>query len=783
MAELIVTQLAGWGLIGKATIGTATAIANLGVSVGLSALAQLIAARQRGAADASREIAQPDSLPPYRDVYGIGVQVQGSPAPLWVVQDGVLYGCIILNSRPSEGGAFAMYLDRRAVGLTGDVTDFGEHQTGTATILEGNTYVDVAHGLSGAPIAAGMAAWTAEGPITVSTIGSTTLRLELDAAAPVGGTEVTWRAVKGTDGGVASNEPFFGHVNVWFGIGDQQHPPARILEEVGDLRGINPAKFWATDRWATRTVLWVRFVAGDAGQRADRWPSTPPLIEVRSNWSKVWDPRDEAQDADDPATWRAMNNQALCLLDALRLNPVARYPLTQIRVQDFIDAADIADQLVPLKAGGAERRYRVGAMIVYKQGVELSEAIRPLEMAGAGNVVRIGGMVGYAPGAWSPPDVTLDDCTRDEECVFRRTRPTRDLPGALTASHPDPAANWERAEEQPRQVDPDWDGGTERISVVDLPAVFSDTQAQRVLKIMGERLKLQKSLSAVFFPRALDAVSGGRVTVALPRVADRRNGTYRVVQSHPAIWLEQGEGVALRLPLSLEEDAAAVYAWDPDTDEVSRVNQLVEVVDPSVGVPEWTSATLDGSAIDLEIVWPGYWVYGGEVDTFFPEADTIQAQYRQNQDPFWLPMEDFNRFEDVGTATLPNVITGASYDFRIRGRIDDRVGAWVYRYAVQVGFTLGAPSVDTVTAGTGQIEIDATAPSDTPCAAVQFWVGTSDDPEIAILYLETECDPSDPVSCTATGLPAGVLHYVFVRAVTAAGAVGPWAATTTATPT
>lgn len=781
MPELAIIGLKSLGITLSAT---GTALVNLGVSVALTALSQAIARAQKGAADASRELSQPDSLPAYRHVYGRGVRIQGSPAPLWVVKNNILYGCLILNSRPSAGGPMALYLDRRAVGLTGDVYDFGEYQTGTATILAGSTYVDVLHGLSGAPIAGGRMAWSDDGPLTVSAVGATTLRISVSDPAPAGGIAFTWRAIKGTNGGIASNDPFSGHVNCWFGLGNQGHPPAKILEEVGDLRGIDPRKFWVTDRWSNCTVLWVRLVAGSAATRPTRWPSTPPLIEVQSDWSRVWDPRDESQDPDDPATWTVRDNQALCLLDALRQNPIARYPLSQFRLQDFIDAADIADQLVPLKAGGAERRYRVGTLIAYRQDVELADSIKPLEQAGAGSLIRVGGTVGYAPGVWTEPEVTLTECLRDGPVQFQRTTPPRDLPGALVVEHPDPSANWETSASQPYQVDPNWDGSPARIRSEPLPAVFSRTQAQRVQKIMAERKKRQKRLTATFPPAALEAIAGGRVTLALPREADRRNGTYRVGQSYPAQWLESDSGVALRLPLSLEEDAAAVFAWDPATDEVDRIDQLADAVDPTVAEPAWTSAVFDGANIDLTIAWPGVEYVGPETSYWVSWVPVIEAQYRRDQASFWLPMSNFSGGgTSIGHATLPAVLTGSSYDFRMRGRIDDRVSAWIYTYAVPVGFTLAAPVVDTVAAGAGQVALAITAPSGTPCAGVQIWIGTTADREAAILFADIACGPSDPVAYTATGLPPGVLHYVFVRAVTASGAVSPWAATETATPT
>ena len=786
MAELIISKLVGWGL----SQGLASGLVNLGTSLVLSAASAAL--NRPTGSDLSRDLAAPRSLPPYRHAYGRGVRIQGSWAPGWVVSGtgtaAVLYGCIILNSRPSNGGNFALFLDRRAVGLSGDLTDFGTLASGTATVLEAATTVVVSHGLGAAPPAALVKAWGADGaPLTVSSIGASTFTVTVPSAAPSGGTPVTWRAGLATNGGVAQNLPFAGHVNVWLGTGAQSHPPLKILQEVGDLQGVNPEKFWPSDRWTGRTVLWVRFLKGSSP--AERWPSSPPLVEVQADWSRVWDPRDEAQDPDDPDTWTVSDNQALCTLDALRQNPIAPYGLAQIRQADFEDAADIADALIPLRSGGAEKRYRVGGLIAYGDGVELADAVRPLEMAGAGSLFRAGGKVGYAPGAWSAPEVTLTECLRDAPILFTRTRRTRDVPGALKGIHPDPAANWERAETPPRQVDPDWDGGDREIRGIDLDLVFSGTQAQRIVKIMAERAKRGKALSATFPPAALQALAGGRVTVDFPREGDARSGTYRVTRAHPARWLETDEGVAMALPLDMEEDAAAVYAWDKDTDEALIFDQSSGPADATVPAPTSLAAVLDVADLDVSAHVPS--VYTNPVDNeAVATVDSVELQFRRNQESFWLTAANLSfaaivsgAGPIVGTATITAVIDGSSYDLRIRPVLDDRRGAWIVLYAVPVGITLAAPSGVSATAGAGQITVNATAPADTDCAGVQVWVGTSADPEMAILIEDIACDPSDPVSTVATGVPAGALHRVFVRAVTASGAVGPWAATVTATPT
>lgn len=783
MAELIVSKLVAWGM----SQALAGAVVNLGASLLLSAAAQYALGRSAGS-DLSREISAPRSLPYYRFAYGLAARIQGTGAPTAVVKNNVLYGCFILNSRPSAGTNFALYLDRRAVGLSGDPRDFGSVTDGTATVPEGATYVTVSHGLAAAPASDEVAAWTDDGLLTVSDITSTTFRINLAAAAPVGGTAVSWRAIAPTDGGMALNEPFVSHVNVWLGCGDQQHPPARILKEVGDLRGLNPAKFWATDRWTGRTVLWVRLVAGDSGARAERWPSAPPLIEVECDWTRVWDPRDVAQDPDDPATWSVSNNQALCLLDALRQNPIARYPLSQIRLDDFSAAADIADQLVRLKSGASERRYRVGGLVVYDSSAELSDVLQPLEAAGAGSLFRAGGLIGYDPGAWSAPELVLGEYLREDGCKFRRTRPSRDVPGALKGTYPDPAANWELAETPTRTVDPDWDGGDDRVRGAELGLVFSGTQAQRIVKIMAERAKLQRGVTATFPPVAITALPGTRATLALPREADARNGIYRVTQAHPARWLEDAEGVILRMPLTLEEDAAAVYAWDHATDEVVPFEQSAIPPDPSVPEPVWLSASVTGADLDLEVSRPGEWTYPEPGPTFVPAVDALQVRWRRNQEPHWFPASDLVAtapYDDVALGTITPVTDGASYTIGVRSVLGEAYSDWVLTGPVQVGFTLGAPTVGAAAAGTGSGEIDvsATAPSDTPCAAVQVWLGYTADSTDAWMAAEISAAASDPVSATVTDLTAGVLHHVFLRAVTATGAIGPWAATLTATPT
>lgn len=102
--------------------GIAAVAAQFGASLILNLAANALMGRKLPRqADVIRELHQPTSLPAYRFVYG-KCWAPGTPAPVRV-KGKILYGCFILNSRPSVG-PFTVYLDKRKVETTGDPYNF-----------------------------------------------------------------------------------------------------------------------------------------------------------------------------------------------------------------------------------------------------------------------------------------------------------------------------------------------------------------------------------------------------------------------------------------------------------------------------------------------------------------------------------------------------------------------------------------------------------------------------------------------------------------------------------
>lgn len=102
-------------------------------------------------------------------------------------------------------------------------------------------------------------------------------------------------------------------------------------------------------------------INGSAERQQRKFPFGAPVLSVETDDALVWDPRDPAQDQEDPSTWVWSRNSALIMLWHQCFNEFGHrrdYTRAILPVLDmWIEEADICDELVPLNGGGTERRY------------------------------------------------------------------------------------------------------------------------------------------------------------------------------------------------------------------------------------------------------------------------------------------------------------------------------------------------------------------------------------------------------------------------------------------
>ena len=122
-----------------------------------------------------------------------------------------------------------------------------------------------------------------------------------------------------------------------------------------------------------------------------------------------------------------------------------------------------------------------------------------------------------------------------------------DIPGALTAA-----------------------GGVTRHRDLNLEFAGSPTQAMRIQKIEGERIRRERTLTMTAPPDAANMIGGSAMTVNLPSPYDRLNDTYQIVSIDPkaTVGTRQGGGpVSLACPFVAVEYSEDIFAWDAATEE------------------------------------------------------------------------------------------------------------------------------------------------------------------------------------------------------------------------
>lgn len=708
VAEPVTLAIAATAAATGLSVATVSFLAQVALSLALTAASALLT-KVPSQPQIKNELRQETSRPAYRTAYGRD-RVPGTPAP-WRVKGNFLYGCLILNSRPSAGNVQVFFDKRLATVTEGDLLDF-----------------------------------SGDGALCV-----------IDDAP--------------TQGELGPR--------LWLGRGDQTAPPAYILADAPDL-------FLPTDAWRGRTVLWMRLEVGRSTLRQRRWPSTPPLVEVVGDWSRVWDPRDAAQDPDNETTWQFSRNQALCLLDALRTNPVRRYRLQDLHLPSFIDGANIADQFVPRRfAASAERRYSADGVIQWA-GAEIVDQVQPLVAAGGGRLVRVGSQLGYASGAYRGPIYTAQDLLEDEDVVYEAQRSGRDLPRAIKGAYTAPARDWQVAETPPVAVP---GGGTtpgdDGVRELPLSFVTSPTQAQRLVKIEALRTGGRKTLKCMLPPDSADIVDGATIAVDLPPAWARINGVYEVQSCHPGLFFGDDGGVALRNPVTLVRTGPEIYAWDPDTEETEPAGEdfdatQVPLVAPTEILFQTGAAVAIGQTARVRFAFNPVEVADYYEWQFFVAPDGWSDTRRVSGED----LDDDGRvFGFVSPVTV-----GLAYGVRARAVVRRGSGVQVSAWrsdnviALAPDFDLDPPLNGVATGGAGQIVVEFTSPNSADFQGLEIFTATVNDADAGTLLGERLWGPQNMTfTVEHTDLGAAETRFYFARSIGPSGVTSAFAPSVTAT--
>lgn len=394
--------------------------------------------------------------------------------------------------------------------------------------------------------------------------------------------------------------------------GDNQTAPWGANVSIDTHKGINDsAPGYLTDvlagRWTAdhrlRGLFYSVMVARPTAEKnfQKAYPNGPPALYVVAELAPVYDPRDASQNWDDPATWKYSDNVALALLhyltairgaDSVTGQPVPYgfgFAHSRIDLPSFIAYANVCDQAVTLKAGGTEKRYRIGG--TFDMGAEERRTVlnRILSTGDAEIYQGANGRIAVRGGEWTAPTVTITEKHilgydfeggADKLAAFNR----------LKISFSDPKNDYQVIEADP------WDDLAAQVASpngattqdLSLPMVQSHAQARRLAKIAMAKANPTYKLTLTTDLYGLLALGERTIKIALPELGI--DTTFLVTS-----FTEAADGTC---KIGVSSFGPEAYAWTPGAEEgvapaiadtTKQPTIVPDVVNPALAVERFTA--------------------------------------------------------------------------------------------------------------------------------------------------------------------------------------------------
>ncbi|WP_311269748.1 phage tail protein [Sphingobium sp. WCS2017Hpa-17] len=426
--------------------------------------------------------------------------------------------------------------------------------------------------------------------------------------------------------------------------------------------------------------------------------------------------------------------------------------------------ANVCDEMVALKAGGSEKRYRLnGAFGGDDRYIETEEDIAA---AVGGIIVEREGAVEIIPGAAQPVvwDITDDDMligsTVKRTDFFSQT--DEEWVNGVAAKYIEPTQRWKDHSAPIRRNVADMTAdGEPRISQPTLPLVTSGTQAQRIaeqVRRMG-RMPLKRELK--LGPRFIGAEHGDWLRWTSKRY--RRPGD-DPANPTPIVFRIQSDSQdeSWQNSLTLREISASVYPWTT-ADEITpgAVAQEAEAPDFSEGpdAGDWTLAALAvGATVTLR--------FAGEAED---GVDGVVFEYATGAT---APDPDDDSLWTLGGMGGSNAtgfdVTGKALDTQYWGAVSYISGAARSdrlvigpRSVTTASLKPGSPTLLTKVGQTDDTAtISARAPEYAPFEYLRFYAGsTAVFADAVAISGEVVCGTGEVVQITETAIQAGQRYY------------------------
>lgn len=305
----------------------------------------------------------------------------------------------------------------------------------------------------------------------------------------------------------------------------------------------------------------------------------PSRVTVIGEGAYLYDPRLDStvtggsgsHRADDQSTWGAgyspadsYDNPALQLLWWLlgwkingKLSIGCGVPLSRIDMESFIAAANICDEDVALSGGGTQKRYRSSGTA--SDADDRMDIINAFLSSMNGTLRDNGGKLSLDILKNDLAEYVLDLVDEDvlDEFQWEQTPSLSKTYNTARGRFVDPSANslYQMVDYPEVNLAGGSPDGIDRVMTIDLPFVEEGRRAQRIAKQVLQRNQYRGQFSAVFSAKALGCDIGEIVRISFEPLGWSEK-LFRVISKDIT---QDG-----RIPLTLLEENAAIYAWDAE---------------------------------------------------------------------------------------------------------------------------------------------------------------------------------------------------------------------------
>lgn len=297
-----------------------------------------------------------------------------------------------------------------------------------------------------------------------------------------------------------------------------------------------------------------------AKNHQSRYPSGLPQYNGLLRMSRVWDPRDPEQNPGDPSTWKWSDNWALCIMDYLThpdgLNlDMQTYVMPAI--DEFIAAANVCDEAVPLKNGGTEPRWRLNKF--YQLDNDPADVLASFLLQGDGYLyLRTDGAIGIKAGRFETPTVTIP-ARHILDYTVPQNRVREDTINQILARYTSPDHDWTEVDAQ------EWNDeasitklGRPYNTDLDLTGCISHGQTRRLMKRAIGKARARRGTVVT---NAYGILAKGQRYINI-EFGELNLGTITAEVESLRVSLE-----SCRVSIDWVEADPAIDEWDPATEE------------------------------------------------------------------------------------------------------------------------------------------------------------------------------------------------------------------------